>query len=87
MQSIFLNMPQGPEYIYSICCSPNLISSVGFMILFHLKYNYRKYKVLTVKNELGPGNWFCSTGQSATVSSPVLLVWQVVGSISRVLGP
>lgn len=48
-------MPEGTEYIHSICCNPSLISSVEFMILFHLKYTFRKYKILAVKNEWGGG--------------------------------
>ena len=42
------------------------------MMLFHQKYNFRKYKLLEVKNELKASNWFYITGYYVTVCSPVL---------------
>ena len=80
-------MPQSTECIYCICCSPSLISSVEFMMLFQPKYNFRKYRLLEVKNELRASNWFYITGYCVTVRHPVLLEWRTVDSISTVLGP
>lgn len=78
-------MSEGIGCIHSICCSPRLVSSVEFTVLFHLKYNFRNYKVLAVKNEPGAINWFCSTGSHSQFFCPA---W-VGGSsfINRVLGP
>lgn len=78
-------MPQSTECISGICCSPRLISSVEFMMLFHPKYNFRKHKVLEVKNKLRASSRFCSTRCYVTISCPVLLELRAVDPISAVL--
>ena len=55
------------------------------MMLFHQKYNFRKYKLLEVKNELKASNWFlyhrvlCHSLLSCSV-------WESVDFVSIVLG-